>query len=110
MDTKTCTKCGKEKPLDAFHGITEKGGKNSWCAVCKNERMREHRASLGPQVIADKSRKYRAGMRVNKCAICGTSIKEREGICVTCEECVEVLGGLDGLKRAVRAVRYLGGK
>lgn len=39
MTRKTCTGCGKRKPLDAFHAARwGKFGKNSRCKVCVHER------------------------------------------------------------------------
>ncbi|AUG87324.1 endonuclease VII [Streptomyces phage Rowa] len=109
MTTRTCYRCKEVKPLEEFPRAASKPkGHDYLCKPCKvvveSERKRQT-----PGLQAEASRAQRAGIRLNKCAVCSTSIQGR-GLCVTCEECVEVLGGLEGLKRAVRAVRYLSGK
>jgi recombinational DNA repair protein RecR len=68
--------------------------------------MRNLRAATPPETLAAKQAAFRAGMRKDKCAICGNSI-DGHGICDICDDHVRALGGLDGLKQAVRAVRYL---
>ncbi|MGW6755951.1 hypothetical protein [Streptomyces sp. NPDC055006] len=68
--------------------------------------MREYRADVPAGVKAEQQAAWRAGMRKDKCAICGSAI-EGHGICDDCVSHVEALGGLEGLKQAVRAVRYL---
>lgn len=78
-------------------------------AEAKRQNQAERRAELTPEEKAEASRAYRAGMRKDKCAVCGTSM-QGHGVCVTCEECIEVLGGLEGLRRAVKAERYLSEK
>lgn len=40
--TKICTKCGKELPLDMFGKGNGKDGKRSWCKNCMNEAAREY--------------------------------------------------------------------
>jgi hypothetical protein len=55
---------------------------------------------------AEQQRAYRAGMRVDKCAVCGGYVTGY-GICYVCQEYIRLLGGLEGLKRAARAVKYL---
>lgn len=44
METKKCTKCGREKSVDQFGKRT--GGYQSWCKACTNEavksRNKEH--------------------------------------------------------------------
>jgi hypothetical protein len=50
---------------------------------------------------------YRAGMRLDKCAVCGGAV-EGHDICYPCRDHIRMLGGLEGLKRAARAVKYLG--
>lgn len=104
-DSKKCTRCGVVKPLTEFS--PEKGGRRaSHCKACKAAAEAERKAQMTPEEKADAQAAYRAGIREGRCAVCGTSIEGR-GICVTCQECVDVLGGLEGLKRAVSAVRYL---
>jgi hypothetical protein len=68
--------------------------------------MRKLRSETPLEELAAKQAAYRAGMRKDKCAICGGPI-EGQGICMRCEGHVMALGGLEGLKQAVRAVRYL---
>ncbi|MFI2187982.1 hypothetical protein [Streptomyces sioyaensis] len=105
-----CRTCHKVKALEDFPLRKDaKSGHDSQCKECLAADTRRRRAGLSLEERAEEARAFRAGMRKDKCAICGTRI-QGQGICVTCEECVEVLGGLDGLKKAVRAVRYLTGK
>jgi hypothetical protein len=72
----------------------------------KAEVMRNIRAATPAEEKAAAQAAYRAGMRKDKCAICGGHV-EGHGICWSCDDHVRMLGGLEGLKRAVRAVRYL---
>jgi hypothetical protein len=87
-NTHRCPRCGQTKPISEYPA----GGKNRFnrCSRCK----------------ADEMAAYKAGMRKDSCAVCGTAI-DGVGICVTCVECIDALGGLDGLKRAVRATRFM---
>lgn len=53
------------------------------------------------------TRAHRAGIRVDKCALCRAPIPGR-GICDRCQAAVDVLGGTEeSLKAAVRAVRWI---
>ncbi len=110
MDTRRCARCKEVKPLEDFNLDRKNQGRGYYCKPCKAEDARERRAAMDPEQLATQQREgskaYRAGMRKDKCAVCGTAI-QGHGVCVTCEECIEVLGGLEGLKRAVRAVRYM---
>lgn len=40
--TKICTKCGKELPLEMFGKGNGKDGKRSWCKTCMSEATREY--------------------------------------------------------------------
>ena len=40
--TKICTKCGKELPLEMFGKGNGKDGRRSWCKSCMNEATREY--------------------------------------------------------------------
>lgn len=43
MQTKTCTKCGEEKPLTGYHkDKSKKFGVHSQCKVCREECLRNH--------------------------------------------------------------------
>ena len=43
MDSKTCTKCGEEKPVTEFYAHhNAKDGLRSMCKVCHNQERREH--------------------------------------------------------------------
>lgn len=58
MDCKTCTKCGTEKPLEAFR--TAKGGKYgraSRCRDCMNARRRELHAE-NPEKVRSRRKKW----------------------------------------------------
>lgn len=104
---KTCTKCGEAKPNSHFGPNRERpDGLTSWCRQCRAASELERKAEMPAEEKAEAARAFRAGIRQDRCAVCGTSMKGR-GVCVTCQECIEVLGGLEGLKAAVRAVRYL---
>lgn len=47
--TKTCTRCGETKPLDAFHrSATGKHGRNSRCADCVNAYCRTRKKASQP--------------------------------------------------------------
>ena len=107
MSEKRCTQCGEVKPLTEFAKQDDRAdGRASYCLTCKAKAQATRAATLTAEERNQQQAAKRAGMRKNKCAICHTAI-DGEGICVTCEECVEVMGGLEGLKRAVRAVRFL---
>lgn len=106
--SKTCTKCHQSKPLAEFPPDNRrKGGRQSQCRKCKAKDQAERRSEQTAEEKAEAQAAYRAGMRDFRCAICGTPISDQHGICVTCQECVDVLGGLEGVRKAVRAVRYL---
>lgn len=63
METKTCSKCHKEKHLKHFvkHKHT-KDGHNSWCRLCGSQLMRERREALrqSPNEIAAAEAKRQA--------------------------------------------------
>lgn len=105
---KTCTACFKDKPLTEFSPHAPNAdGYRTHCKACRAAEQAARRdATTTPESRAEAMRAHRAGMRKDKCAICGGSV-EGYGICFHCKDHVRMLGGLDGLKRAVRAVRYL---
>jgi len=44
METKSCTRCGKERPLDGFSNCTTgKNGKSCVCKICNREYRNKHR-------------------------------------------------------------------
>ena len=52
--TKRCTKCGEEKPLDAFHrDASSPDGHKRWCKTCNNAASREYyaRKKEGPDIV-----------------------------------------------------------
>lgn len=108
-----CSVCGKTKPTREFTPRAPV----ATCVECwegdrkarQAESMRKLRAATPAEEKARAQAAFRAGMRKDKCAICGHPI-EGHGICDSCDDAVHVLGGLDGLKQAVRAVRYLEGQ
>ncbi len=56
---KKCTKCGEDKPLDAFGAQRDRpSGRRSRCKVCKNAVMRE-RYAADPEKHRGRARKWR---------------------------------------------------
>lgn len=48
MDTKTCTKCGVDKPLDDFYEESHHAhGVQSWCKTCMRDNNRPRAAARG---------------------------------------------------------------
>lgn len=44
MSSKTCNKCGREKPLEAFpRCCTSEDGRHWWCKTCQRVAMVQHR-------------------------------------------------------------------
>lgn len=61
--TKTCTKCGEEKPLDKFHRESRaRDGRRSDCKDCVNRRNRKWRRE-NPEVVAECDRRWRKANR-----------------------------------------------
>lgn len=56
-DTKTCTKCGEAKALDAFY-VSPKGERYTQCRPCKAQAAIAHRASRDPEAYREAQRKY----------------------------------------------------
>lgn len=86
---RTCPRCGTEKEISEYPA----GGKNRFdqCSACK----------------ADAMNAYRAGIRKDKCATCGTALVGH-GICDDCMLAIGRLGGTpDALKLAAKALKYL---
>ena len=54
--SKTCTKCGKEKPFSEFStsNPTKKDGHNSWCKQCYRESSKQHRHTASGVYSASK--------------------------------------------------------
>lgn len=106
-----CTKCGKVKPDAEFsRDNSRRAGRKSQCSRCHAAYQRQRRNTLPSEVKAEQMAAYRAGMRANRCAVCGGAI-EGEGMCVACVTAIGVLGGdEESLKRAARAVKYLHAK
>jgi hypothetical protein len=106
-EARRCTKCREVKPLEAFALHPQgKNGRRAICKECQAADMREARKDETPAERNARMAAYRAGMRKDKCAVCGGAV-EGHGICFHCQEHIRMLGGLDGLKRAVKAVKYL---
>lgn len=110
MSEKPCTACGVVKPLEAFAlSSTGKDGHRTACKECQAAEMRKQRQEQSPEERNAAMAAYRAGMRKDKCAVCGEAI-EGHGICESCTTAVKALGGTpEALKRAAKAVAYLGG-
>ncbi|WNO28386.1 HNH endonuclease [Corynebacterium phage PSonyx] len=58
MQTKTCTKCGEEKPLDRFNKDKSKRNGRSRCKECEAEQRRRYREE-NPEKELEYSRLYR---------------------------------------------------
>lgn len=59
MTTKTCAKCGEEKPLDGFHkDKSKRGGRNSRCKECVSEYDRRYREE-NREEMRERSRRYK---------------------------------------------------
>ena len=56
MDTKTCGKCGKTKPLDDFY--QSKGVTKSWCKDCSRKYQKEL-YKKEPHRVIERARNYR---------------------------------------------------
>lgn len=110
MSERRCAQCGATRELSEFPSDPgAAAGRGYTCNACKAERTRSYKATIAPEDKAEAQRAYRAGVRQNKCAVCGDAISGL-GICDRCAGHIAGLGGLDGLKQAVRAVRYIDGK
>lgn len=57
--TRVCTKCGREKPLDAFFLDKRTGKPRSWCKACCNAYNRAYRRANLDHVRARDRRFYR---------------------------------------------------
>lgn len=85
--TKVCSKCGEEKPREAFHKAKQnKDGLMGFCGVCRNEKHKGQYQRWTPE----QREKHRA--RVLKCRY-GMTLEELEamyqmqaGCCAVCEE------------------------
>lgn len=112
MTERTCIHCRKTKPLEVFHSNpTATGGVGNVCKDCHRPlhaaNRRKVRAGVPAEEKAREMAAYRAGMRKDKCAVCGSAI-EGHGICDACMDAVAVLGGSpDALKRAAKALKYV---
>lgn len=87
---KTCSKCGVEKPLDAFYKRSESDRYRSSCKVCMNDRtmFRYHNIEGVKEIHRKASRKNSLkqyglslddvkallGSQDNSCAICGKEL------------------------------------
>lgn len=54
QETKVCSKCFKEKPLDSFRWLNRQGRYHAWCKVCEREYTRKYNKSI----TADKRAEY----------------------------------------------------
>jgi len=107
VTTQQCRTCRADKPLSDFSANeTSATGYSHQCKDCKAAETRARRKNIPAEDKAESMRAYRAGIRKDKCAVCGSTISGH-GICDQCADAVATLGGLAGLKQAVRAVRYL---
>lgn len=60
MDSKVCTRCGIDQPVDAFLKIIRRGkpALSSWCRTCRTEAARQWRASHREQERTTEKRRY----------------------------------------------------
>lgn len=108
MSAKQCRICNEVKPHTQF--ALHKGaadGRSTVCKTCKAAEVRERRAGESQAERNAQMAAYRAGMRKDKCAVCGSAISGT-GLCESCEAACRALGGAsDALKRAAKAWRFL---
>jgi hypothetical protein len=131
MDTKICTECGIEKPLDAFHRRYERPcGYRSKCAACVNKHRKRHyeadkkSGKLKEQIWARSNINISYEEYIEKyndvdgcCEICGTQF---DVLCVDHNHdngeirgllCTKCNLGLENLKESeevlVNAIKYL---
>ncbi|WP_329544706.1 hypothetical protein OG548_08310 [Streptomyces sp. NBC_01356] len=107
-DNKQCTKCKETKPRSEFSANPQAtDGLQSQCKECKAEAQRDRRKDEPKEVHNAKMQAYKAGMRKDKCACCGSPI-EGHGICPRCMDAIKVLGGSPAtLKQAAKALKWV---
>lgn len=54
QETKVCSKCFKEKPIDSFRWLNTQGRYHAWCKDCEREYVRKYNKSI----TADKRAEY----------------------------------------------------
>lgn len=75
MDTKRCTKCGRELPLSEFGKMkTEKNGLSSWCREC-NRAIAGAWAKAHPERCRERLREYRRKKKEKRLTL---AARERE--------------------------------
>jgi hypothetical protein len=131
MNTKICTKCGIEKPLDDFHKQkTGRLGHHSWCKDCFNSYHPNHRTPASYEVHRERNLKNRYRLsqpEINemfagqggKCAICEKDLDKYRidhdhnngrvrGL--LCHRCNLLIAGMENEGFLSKALLYLGVK
>lgn len=130
MDTKLCTKCQTEKPIELFAKRTaSRDGLQPWCKPCNNQNMKEHYILKNPIKAAQEAKRILGEegfirLYVDQgglCAICGKVMTlHRDLDCdhnhetgkvrgLLCNTCNARLGRLEAyLDWYITALRYIG--
>ena len=105
-ETRKCIVCNEVKPLEDFP-IKKGTVQENRCKACKAAAERKRREGQSQEERNAIQAAFRAGMRKDKCAVCGDAI-EGHGICKPCTTAINLLGGTpEDLKRAARALKWL---
>ena len=108
MSTRRCARCRQTKPLEDFPlSPKEPEGRGYRCKECKAAVMRDVRAEQPREERNAQMQAYKAGMRKDKCALCGSAV-DGYGICDSCMAAIKVLGDSpEALKRAAKALKWV---
>lgn len=92
LPSKTCTKCGINKPLTDFSPRSNRKSLQPHCKVCCATAARKNwrDKSKDPQFRADRVKQqrwnYRVGRRQHKCGDCGAHVEDGKVYCPVCRE------------------------
>ena len=118
-ETRTCAKCGKEKPVDSFRFRDRGASRRHECRPCENmlvKERREIRKSIPPppkdhicpicKKTAEES-KGKGGKGLGPW-VCDHDHKTKKFRGYLCHNCNRALGGFgDSIDRMLRAIKYL---
>lgn len=84
-EAKACTKCGEEKPLDAFaRDRSKKHGRKAVCKACDTERGKAYYAAHRDGVLQRVKKSQAAKRQPKPCTVCGAeTISRRHSYCAT---------------------------